>query len=183
FALVYWTRDPDGTQHNHGDGGANPSTIFPGINGETSKRGVRNADRSLQRLLAWLDAHPEVRDNTDLGVTSDPGFATIGRTMVGRGRASRAEPARHDYLNAEGRVDTLKGTLPEGFLALDLAYDLQLNVFDPDQRLPGSRLFRQVRIGSSSDLAGLTTWEHPNHGSALLGVTVQKPDGSDARLI
>src|SRR5262249_10214733 len=77
----------------------------------------------------------------------------------------------------------LKGTLPNGFLALDLAYDLQLNVFDSDQRPAGSRLFKKLRVGSSGELVALDTWEHPRHGSALLGVSVFRPDGGDARLI
>jgi len=29
FVLVFWSRDPDGTQHNHGDS----SHLTPGING------------------------------------------------------------------------------------------------------------------------------------------------------
>ncbi len=33
FVLVFWSRDPDGTQHNHGDGHLE---ITPGINGPTS---------------------------------------------------------------------------------------------------------------------------------------------------
>ncbi len=49
-----------------------------------------------------------------------------------KGRLTTAESAKHDYLGTYGGLDTLRGTLPPGFLALDLAYDLQLNVFDPD---------------------------------------------------
>jgi hypothetical protein len=181
FAMVYWTRDPDGTQHNQGD---SLGTLYPGINGDTSRRAVQNADRALQRLLDWLDAHPAVKANTDVFVTSDHGFATISRSSLDRsGRPSGRESARHDYLGEGGRVDTLKGTLPYGFLALDLAYDLQLALFDSDVHPPGSRLFKRLRVGSSADAVTLDTWEHPLHGSALLGASVVRPDGTDALLI
>src|SRR5262249_46389737 len=68
FVMVFWSRDPDGTQHNQGDSLGAP---VPGINGETSRRAVRTADRSLQRLMAWFDAHPAVKASTDIVVTSD----------------------------------------------------------------------------------------------------------------
>ena len=74
FAMVFWSRDPDGTQHNHGD---SLGALDPGVNGESSRRAVRNADRSLQRLLAWFDAHPAVKAATNIVVTSDHGVATI----------------------------------------------------------------------------------------------------------
>lgn len=181
FALVFWSRDPDGTQHNQGD---SLGTLFPGINGDTSRRAVRNADRSLGRLLAWLDAHPAVKANTDVFVTSDHGFATISRSEIDRtGHLTGAESARHDYLGRNGRIDTLRDTLPPGCLALDLAYDLQLGLYDPNQHPAGSRLFKKLKIGSSGDAVPLDTWEHPLYGSALLGAVVQRPDGGDARVI
>jgi hypothetical protein len=181
FAIVYWTRDPDGTQHNQGD---SLGALFPGINGDTSRRAVRTADRSLQRLLSWFDAHPAVKASTDIVVTSDHGFATISRSEIDRtGHLTASESARHDYLGPDGRIDTLRATLPNGFLGLDLAYDLQLNVFDPDQHPHGSRLFKKLRIGSSGDRVALDTWEHPLRGNALIGVSVRQPGGRDARLI
>jgi arylsulfatase A-like enzyme len=181
FVMVYWSRDPDGTQHNQGD---SLGTLFPGINGDTSRRGVRNADRDLGRLLAWLDAHPAVEANTDIVVTSDHGFATISRSEIDRtGRRTASESARHDYVGAGGEIDTLKSTLPYGFLALDLAYDLQLDAFDPDEHQKGSRLYKRLRIGSSADAVALDTWEHPRLGNALIGTGVRRADGADARLI
>jgi arylsulfatase A-like enzyme len=181
FAMVFWSRDPDGSQHNNGD---SLGTLFPGINGDTSRRGVRNADRALQRLMAWLEAHPAVKANTDIVVTSDHGFATISRSEIDRtGHRTASESARHDYVGAEGTIDTLEGTLPFGFLALDLAYDLQLNVFDPDRHPVGSRLYRKLRIGSAGAAVQLTTWEHPIAGNGFIGADVQRPDGADARVI
>src|SRR6266542_951269 len=181
FALVFWSRDPDGTQHNEGD---SLGALQPGINGATSRRALRAVDGALQRLMAWLDAHPSIKANTDIIVTSDHGFATISRSEVHRtGRRTASESARHDYIGADGAIDTVKGMLPCGFLALDLAYDLQLSVFDADQRVQGSTLFRKLRIGSSGATVPLTTWEHPLSGNALLGADVERPDGSDARLV
>jgi arylsulfatase A-like enzyme len=175
FALVFWTRDPDGTQHNQGD---SPGTLFPGINGVTSHEAVQNADRALAQLLAWLDAHPAVKANTDIVVTSDHGFATISRREIDRaGHTTRSETATHYYVNASGVVDTEKGTLPWGFLAIDLSLDLHLNLFDPDRRVEGSRSpYRRVRLS-------FDTWEHPSAGNGLIGADVFKADGSDASII
>jgi arylsulfatase A-like enzyme len=181
FILIYWSRDPDGTQHNQGD---SLSALVPGINGETSRRGVRNADRSLQRLITWLDARPALKANTDVIVTSDHGFATISRSALDRlGRRTASESARHDYLTETSGVDTVKGTLPYGFLAIDLARDLQLNLFDADQRIAGSRLFRPIRIGSAATVSGPDTWEHPLFGNGLLAATGSLADSHDASLI
>lgn len=41
FVLVFWSRDPDGTQHNQGD---SLLKVEPGINGPTSLAAVKNAD-------------------------------------------------------------------------------------------------------------------------------------------
>jgi hypothetical protein len=40
FVLVFWSRDPDGSQHNTGD---SLNTVTPGINGPTSMAGIKNA--------------------------------------------------------------------------------------------------------------------------------------------
>ena len=123
FVLLYWSRDPDGTQHNHGD---SLGMLAPGVNGPTSKRGVQNADRNLQQILAWLDANPAIKANTDVFVTSDHGVATISKHEIDRtGRATESEAARHDYVDGTGKIDTVKGMLPVGFLAIDLATSLQ----------------------------------------------------------
>jgi len=176
FALVYWCRDPDGTQHNQGD---SLGALFPGINGPTSRLAVRNADRSLQRVLEWLDSHPAVAANTDVFVTSDHGFATISRREIDRsGRATASESAKHFYLDAAGKVDTEKGMLPTGFLAIDLTVDLRMNLYDPsvrssdDSRAP----YKKVRLDSDA-------WEHPIGGNGLIGREVVKLDGSDAAAI
>ena len=52
FVLVFWSRDPDGSQHNTGD---SLNTITPGINGPTSMAGIKNADDNLAQLRKALD--------------------------------------------------------------------------------------------------------------------------------
>lgn len=176
FALVYWSRDPDGSQHNGGD---SLNMLAPGINGPTSKRAIQNADRNLAQILAWLDAHPAIKANTDVFVTADHGFATISRREIDRsGRAASSESARHDYVDSTGKVDTVKGTLPYGFLAIDLATSMSAALFDPDQKPEGSRAYKRLAIDAT-----VATWEHPILGNGLIGGDGLKPDGSDARAI
>src|SRR5713226_8286409 len=52
FLLVFWSRDPDGTQHNMGD---SLNTLTPGINGPTSLASIKNADNNLAQLRKALD--------------------------------------------------------------------------------------------------------------------------------
>ena len=134
--------------------------------------------------MDWLDAHPAVKGNTDIFATSDHGFATISRSEIDRMcHRTLSESARYDYVGPEGNIDTLEGTLPFGFLALDLAYDLQLKVFDPDRHPPGSRLYRRLHVGSGGAAVALNTWEHPIAGNGLIGTDVHRLDGADARII
>ena len=51
FMLIFWSRDPDGTQHNQGD---SLGRLLPGINGPTSLAAIRNADDNLAALLTAL---------------------------------------------------------------------------------------------------------------------------------
>ena len=67
FVLLYWSRDPDGTQHNHGD---SLNALVPGINGPTSKAGVRNADDNLRQILDYIRADAALAATTDVFVTS-----------------------------------------------------------------------------------------------------------------
>ena len=117
FVMVYWARDPDGTQHFHGD---NPLQLSPGINGPSSLAAVRNVDQTLAMLLAALRSQG-LADSTDVVVTSDHGFSTISKASD----SSAAAHARY--------ADVPKDLLPPGFLALDLARALGLPLFNPDQ--------------------------------------------------
>ena len=67
FAMLFWSRDPDATQHVQHDGN---------INGPTSRAGIKDADSALAGLLAWLRKNRLDR-TTDVFVTADHGFSTI----------------------------------------------------------------------------------------------------------
>src|SRR5205807_2980674 len=75
FFLVFWSRDPDGTQHNQGD---SLNQLRPGINGPTSLAAIRNADDDLARIHSALN-ELGLLDNTDIIATSDHGFSTISK--------------------------------------------------------------------------------------------------------
>ena len=112
FVLVFWSRDPDGTQHNQGD---SLNRLSPGINGATSLAAIRNASNDLQRLRDALKALG-LDKTTDVFVTADHGFSTRLRNG-----ARPAAAAKIAY------PDVPKGFLPPGFLAIDLARALVLS--------------------------------------------------------
>ena len=172
FVLMYWSRDPDGTQHNHGD---SLGSLSPGINGSTSRMAVRNADRNLKQILDWLDSNPSVKANTNVFVTSDHGFATISKREIAPGVFTSSEAAKHNYVDATGNVETERGMLPYGFLAIDLALGLNTNLFDPDRRSAAGAggPFRQIRLGPD-------VFERPAFGGGLIGQEVKQEDGSDS---
>jgi hypothetical protein len=116
FVLVFWSRDPDGSQHNHGD---SLNTVTPGINGPTSLAGIKNADNNLSQLRKALDELGLAAD-TNIIIASDHGFSTISKDS----KTSPSAKAPYD--------DTPKDFLPMGFLALDLAKALDLPLFDPN---------------------------------------------------
>ncbi|SDN09506.1 alkaline phosphatase family protein [Afipia sp. GAS231] len=118
FVLVFWSRDPDGSQHNTGD---SLNTITPGINGPTSMAGIKNADDNLAQLRKALD-ELGLSASTNIMISSDHGFSTISKE-------SRTSPsAKISY------ADTPKDFLPMGFLAIDLAKALNLPLFDPNDK-------------------------------------------------
>ena len=175
FVLLFWSRDPDGTQHNQGD---SLQQLVPGINGETSRRGLQNADHCLKQLLDWLDAHPAVKATTDVFVTSDHGFATISRREVAADGTQTSEPsAALTYENPGKEKPQPPGTLPTGFLAVDLAIRAHMRVFDSGVRASaGDSVFAELALGGEKS-------QHSLSGSALLGDAVKSADGSDAKVI
>jgi arylsulfatase A-like enzyme len=175
FVLLFWSRDPDGTQHNQGDSLQN---LTPGINGETSTRALQNADRCLKQLLDWLDAHPAVKANTDVLITSDHGFATVSRRELASDGTQTGEPSAALTYDVVGKEKPEPpGTLPTGFLGVDLGVRLHMRVFDPAIRaVTGSSAYAEIVIGGEKA-------QHPATGSALLGDEVKRVDGSDAQLI
>src|SRR6202000_2307123 len=75
FVLVFWSRDPDGSQHNNGD---SLNTVTPGINAPTSMAGINNpADNLAQRRKALDDRG--LAASTNIIVSSDHGFSTISK--------------------------------------------------------------------------------------------------------
>ncbi len=116
FVLVFWSRDPDGTQHNQGD---SLNQVTPGINGPTSFAAIKNADNNLARIRQAL-AELGLADTTDIVVSADHGFSTISKES----RTSPAARASYD--------DVPAGLLPPGFVALDLAAALGMPLFDPE---------------------------------------------------
>jgi len=118
FVLVFWSRDPDGSQHNQGD---SLNTVTPGINGPTSLAAVKNADDNLQQIVAAL-SDLGLANSTDIVIAADHGFATISK----QSKTSAAARMKFD------RVPD--GLLPTGFLAIDLAKALALPIYDPDMK-------------------------------------------------
>jgi hypothetical protein len=118
FVLVFWSRDPDGSQHNNGD---SLNTVTPGINGPTSLAGIKNADNNLAQLRKALD-ELGLTATTNIIVASDHGFSTISK----QSKTSPAAKISYD--------DTPKDFLPMGFLAIDLAKALELPLFDPNDK-------------------------------------------------
>jgi arylsulfatase A-like enzyme len=114
FVLVFWSRDPDGTQHNQGD---SLNTLAPGINGPTSLAAIRNASDDLQALRDTMKALGLEAD-TDVVVTADHGFSVMSRESATSASTKYVYP------------DVKPGFMPPGFLAIDLAHDLGLTLFD-----------------------------------------------------
>src|ERR1700724_1796034 len=118
FVLVFWSRDPDGTQHNTGD---SLNTVTPGINGPTSLAGIKNADNNLAQLRKALD-DLGLSATTNIMIAADHGFSTISKES----KTSPSAKVAYD--------DTPKDFLPMGFLAIDLAKALDLPLFDPNDK-------------------------------------------------
>ena len=149
FVLVFWSRDPDGTQHNQGDSFLE---LVPGINGPTALAAVRNADTALGSIEQALKAL-SLFDTTNILVAADHGFSTISK-----------HSATSPSIGPKYR-DTAAGDLPVGFLAIDLfnalkARDLKLSMFDPDDS------YREVHW---------TAGDHPAEGSAVIGEDPDHP--------
>lgn len=168
FLMVYWSRDPDATQHNHGD---SLNRLMPGINGPSSLAGIRNADDNLARLLAALK-ELGLDGTTDVILTSDHGFSTISK------ESGTSFAATQTYR------DVPPGQMPPGFLAIDLARALGKKLFnEDDKRSP-------VEPNAHPEQNGAAIGDDPEHpeifavgngGSDLLYLT--RPDKALAEKI
>ena len=167
FAMVYWSRDPDGTQHNNGD---SLNSLTPGINGPTVRAAVRNADNNLAQIIQGLKDQG-LYDNTDIFVTADHGFSTISKQFTD------AQGTKvNDYASSLTFAGVNPGFLPPGFVAIDLAHDLGLNLFDPDQATKatdGSYSYKKVDP---------TQGQRSNNGNGLLSASssLSTPDAVTA---
>jgi predicted AlkP superfamily pyrophosphatase or phosphodiesterase len=118
FVLVFWSRDPDGTQHNQGD---SLNQIMPGINGPSTMASIKNVDNNLAQIRKALD-ELGLAASTNIMIQADHGFSTISKES----KTSPSAKVSYD--------DTPKDFLPMGFLALDLAKALDLPLFDPNDK-------------------------------------------------
>src|SRR5947207_4974857 len=158
FVIVFWSRDPDGSQHVEKDG---LGKLTPGINGPTGKAGIRDADDTLAGLLAALKSLGLGR-TSDVFVTADHGFSTSYKhsktSAAARFEVAPATDNAVDTQNALPPPD--QRDLPPGFLAIDLADALQLPLFDPNAQ-------KQVNYANG---------QHPSAGNGLIGNDVDNPD-------
>jgi arylsulfatase A-like enzyme len=133
FVLVFWSRDPDGTQHFNGD---SLNSLEPGVNGPTSLAAVRNADDDLRALRGAL-RRLGLEDTTDIILTADHGFSTIAKESL-------------TSVAAKGRYrDVPHGYLPRGFLAADLASALKLPLFQGDGLAVDPKAGEHIRSDSA----------------------------------
>jgi arylsulfatase A-like enzyme len=100
FVMLFWSRDPDMSQHNTRD---SLGETVPGINGPTAMAGARNADTMLGELRASLKDEG-LDATTDIFVTADHGFTTV----------THATPSQAD--------------VPAGFLSRDIGTTMDLPV-------------------------------------------------------
>ena len=116
FVLLFWSPDPDSTQHSQTD---SLDTITPGINGPTSRAAISHASGDLARLRAALAAQG-LDETTDIVVIADHGFSTISK------QSETSYAARQKWR------DLPESQLPPGFLAIDLAHTLAMPLFQPN---------------------------------------------------
>jgi phosphodiesterase/alkaline phosphatase D-like protein/arylsulfatase A-like enzyme len=201
FATVYWSRDPDGTQHNNGDtfNAADPgnNSLTIGINGVTAKKGVADADANLAQLIAYLKATDDpanpgkkLYDNTDIFITADHGFSTISKQAVGVTFDAAGTPtfiptksyaATLDYYTTDAttgvKTPTVhKGFLPPGFVAIDLAKDLGAIIYDPGK--PAATVtaanINEIKYAA---IDPVTSGLFPTSGNAVIGGTGKVTNG------
>jgi arylsulfatase A-like enzyme len=123
FVLVFWSRDPDASQHGTKDSAGKLPSAEPqyGINGPSAVAGVRDADDTFAGLMAALSAQGLER-STNVFITADHGFSTIVKSV------NRAASKAAEFETDNG--DPID--LPSGFVAIDIANNLNLPLFDPN---------------------------------------------------
>ena len=185
FVMVFWSRDPDGTQHNQGD---SLNQVVPGINGPTSQAGIANADSDLARLMDALD-RLGLSKNTDVIVTADHGFSTISKNPgadFSQSRTSYAATQTYRTYRTVGGTSQLvqevpTGFLPAGFLAIDIAHEFNTNLFDPDGApasapKPVTPASYPPVVAGQPPAADGTQRQRPTSGDGVIGATATNPD-------
>src|SRR5262249_30714345 len=145
-----------------------PDKFTPGINGATSNAAIANAASDLERLRAALRAQG-LEATTDVIVIADHGFSTISKQSQNSYAASRTY---RDYPHDE---------LPPGFLSIDLAHALNMNLFQPNGL--DVALDQGLAIRGSNAMIG-PDFEHPHVLVAANGASdlIYLP-GDDARTL
>jgi hypothetical protein len=180
FAIVFWSRDPDGTQHFEGD---SLGKLVPGINGPTSRAAIRNADTNAAQILNAVQALG-LSATTDIIVTADHGFNTISKGQLdATGTMTRSYAASFTYKDIAGRQDVDSGNLPVGFVAIDIAHDLQLPLFDPDSALTEAGLRTSKPVDPTIPQTTAAISQHPAAGDGLIGGTGAISHATDAFVV
>lgn len=182
FYVLFWSRDPDGTQHNQGD---SLNTLSPGINGVTSQAAVKNADANLAQILAYVQNNPDLANNTDIFITADHGFSTISRHDVDASGENFVTDyaSTFTYKDASGRVEVNGGYLPVGFLGIDIAHEFGLPIYDPDTIITGNGTRSYMPVNPAIAQATSNQLQHPVSGDALIGGSGTIRDNTDAKII
>jgi len=137
FAMLFWSRDPDMSQHNTKD---SVGEYVPGINGPSGLAGTRDADTTLGELRRALKEQG-LADTTDIFVTADHGFLTVSHS-------SASSPSARTDPNAP------LTDLSYGFLATDLASALHLRLFDPAKNFASVDYSGGAKLAAGSGLLG-----------------------------
>jgi arylsulfatase A-like enzyme len=182
FVAIFWSRDPDGTQHNQGD---SLSRLSPGINGPTSKAAVRNADDNLRQIMNFIESTPGLAGDTDLFVTSDHGFSTISKQEIDpSGKAlTSSYAATQTYKGVTGRQEVNSGFLPPGFLAIDIAHHLNLPIFDSDSTVAVAGTDQYKPVDPTLGQATPDKSTRPVSGNCFIGGTGAITTPSNAKVI
>ncbi len=113
FVMLFWSPDPDSTQHSQSD---SLNALTPGINGPSSRAAIAGAAGDLQRIRDALTAN-QLATTTNVFVAADHGFATISKQSQTSYAASLSFP------------NVPAGQLPFGFFAIDLSHALGLRLY------------------------------------------------------
>jgi arylsulfatase A-like enzyme len=147
FAMLFWSRDPDISQHNTRD---SVGEMMPGINGPSGLAGTRNADTMLGELLDYLK-ETGLDKTTDVFVTADHGFATVSHVSA-TSPSARPDPG--------GPIADLQS----GFLAMDLATTFGMPLRPPGDTGPSVDFRNGGKLPGGSGMLG----KDPHHPEVIV---------------